>query len=162
MNILKRKAQKCEISELKIDNQIITDPARINQEIIKFYSSLYNQNLTEPINNDIFVNVEPIGDLETATTTAMITAEEIYETIKTTKDSCPGPDGISYNYIKALWKTFSPIMIESWNHSVTTKELPQSHKLSLLKLLPKTGKDLRELKNWRPIVTGKQIGRAHV
>jgi hypothetical protein len=151
LNILKRKAQKCEIFELRINDQIVTDPTKINEEIVKFYSTLYNQNLTEPINDDIFVNVEPIGDLESATTTAMLTSEEILETIKTTKDSCPGPDGISYSYIKALWKTFSPIMLESWNYSVTTNELPQSHKLSLLKLLPKTGKDLRELKNWRPI-----------
>ena len=51
LNILKRKAQKREISELRINDQIVTNPTKINEEIVKFYNTLYNQNLKEPIND---------------------------------------------------------------------------------------------------------------
>jgi len=43
------------------------------------------------------------------------------------------------------------IIAESWNHSVKTGILPPSHLESTLTLLPKEGKDHREVKNWRPI-----------
>ena len=44
-----------------------------------------------------------------------------------------------------------PVISEAWNHSLVTGKLPPSHKVSFLKLIPKTGKDLKKLTNWRPI-----------
>jgi hypothetical protein len=32
--------------------------------------------------------------------------DEIYETLKTCKDSAHGPDGIPYSYYKKFWKFF--------------------------------------------------------
>jgi hypothetical protein len=40
LNTLKRKAQRCEISELRINNEIETNPTKINEEILKFYNQL--------------------------------------------------------------------------------------------------------------------------
>ena len=43
------------------------------------------------------------------------------------------------------------ILLEAWQHSLRTGNLPPSHKISFLKLIPKLGKDLKLLTNWRPI-----------
>ena len=151
LNILKRKARNCEISELTINNQVITNPEIINHSIVDFYSKLYNQSLTDPICDELFSNVDPIDNIDAVKVIEPLNPDELLETLKAAKDSCPGPDGIPYSYIRALWDIFYPILIDSWGFSIQTKELPLSHKVSTLKLLPKTGKDLKELKNWRPI-----------
>ena len=44
-----------------------------------------------------------------------------------------------------------PILVNAWNHSLQTGKLPPSHRKSILKLIPKIGKDLSRLTNWRPI-----------
>ena len=77
--------------------------------------------------------------------------KELLSTLKFTKDSAPGPDGITYSFIKFLWPIYGKILIESWNYSLITGKLPPSHNTSTLTLLPKEGKNLEELKNWRPI-----------
>ena len=43
------------------------------------------------------------------------------------------------------------LLINSWQFAQETGQLPTSHESSYLKLLPKDGKDLTQLKNWRPI-----------
>ena len=55
-----------------------------------------------------------------------------------------------FNYktnLAHLW----PILLNAWNYSLDTGVLTHSHESSYLKLLPKEGKDLNLLKNWRPI-----------
>ncbi len=44
-----------------------------------------------------------------------------------------------------------PIILGAWNHSLSTGSLPPSHLESLITLLPKEGKDTKDIKNWRPI-----------
>ena len=50
-----------------------------------------------------------------------------------------------------MWPLFGKILVDAWNFSLETGNLPPSHKLSFLKLIPKIGKDLKKLTNWRPI-----------
>jgi hypothetical protein len=78
-----------------------------------------------------------LGDLETA--------------LKSCKDTSPGPDGIPYLVYKRLWDTVGPYILRSWLHSVETGLLPPSHLESIITLLPKEGKDSKDIKNWRPI-----------
>ena len=72
-------------------------------------------------------------------------------TLATCKYSTPGPDGILYSIIRLLWYSFGAILCESWRYSLTLRQLPQSHKMSYLRLIPKAGKDLAKLTNWRRI-----------
>ena len=73
---------------------------------------------------------------------APITLGEMWDTIKSMRTTTPGPDGISNLYIKKLWNTFGPIILDAWNYSITTNNLPPSHKTSLLRLIPKRDKDI--------------------
>jgi hypothetical protein len=69
----------------------------------------------------------------------------------TCKDSMPGPDGIPYLVYKKFWKLTGPIILDAWNYSILTGNLAPSHVESVITLLPKEGKDRRDIKNWRPI-----------
>ena len=82
---------------------------------------------------------------------APITLGEMWDTIKSIRTITPGPDGISNLYIKKLWNTFGPIILDAWNYSITTNNLPPSHKTSLLRLIPKRDKGITYIKNWRQI-----------
>ena len=80
-----------------------------------------------------------------------ITLEELTEVLDSCADSAPGPDGIPYSILKHFWQDFGPILIRAWEHSLETKKLPPSHRQSYLRLIPKAGKDLSKIGNWRPI-----------
>jgi hypothetical protein len=72
-------------------------------------------------------------------------------TLRTCKDSAPGPDGISYSHLAAVWPTMGKLITDAWKYSLETKHLPISHRTSFLKLIPKAGKNQKDLANWRPI-----------
>jgi hypothetical protein len=80
-----------------------------------------------------------------------LTMVDLLNALKTCKDSSPGPDGIPYSVYKTFWKITGPILLESWKYSVLMESLPPSHYESVITLLPKEGKDTRDIKNWRPI-----------
>jgi hypothetical protein len=71
--------------------------------------------------------------------------------LKSCKDSAPGPDGIPYSVYKKLWGTVGDYVHKAWLHSMKTNTLPASHVESVITLLPKDGKNLKDIKNWRPI-----------
>ena len=77
--------------------------------------------------------------------------EELATMLDSCQDSAPGPDGIPYSLLKLLWHLLGPLLFEAWTYSIAMGQLPQSHRMSYLRLIPKAGKDLTRLTNWRPI-----------
>ena len=150
-NLLNRRTNE-EINSLLIDNEQCCDGPKIEEAIRGFYKDLY-ESVGEPrsLNNDFFRNIDPIDDVEAEDVVRDLTLEELGATLKGCADSSPGPDGIPYSYLKYFWSTFGPILLRAWCHSLRSGELPQSHKLSYLRLIPKAGKDPRVINNLRPI-----------
>ena len=152
-NLLNRKTND-EIDSVLIDNEPCTDRERIETEIRTFYKDLYeNLERDDQIdpNNDFFRNIEPVDQGSEEELGRAITLEELTETLKTCADSAPGPDGIPYSFLKFFWHIFGPILTAAWNHSLAVNNLPPSHKVSYLRLIPKAGKDQRIISNLRPI-----------
>ena len=135
-------------------NTCSTEP-EIEEEICKFYKNLYENydgSVIESENDDNFFNeLQALSGQDENYIVAPIDLDELLRTLKTCKESAPGPDGISYNILKKLWNTTGPIMVEAWRYTLSSGKLPPSHKTSVLKLIPKAGKDLKKLTNWRPI-----------
>ena len=131
----------------------ISDPALIEAEIVQFYQDLYENVDNIQVNNDdpFFNGLSNISDEERSNVTKPISLEELRETLHSCRDSAPGPDGIPYSIIAALWTTFGPLLTDAWNYSLRIGQLSVSHRTSFLKLIPKVGKDLSKLTNWRPI-----------
>ena len=134
------------------DGDIVSDNQSIENEIVKFYKNLYEDgNVLIEDDETFFDLINPISGEAEDEISKPITVDELRKTLHSCTDSSPGPDGIPYSIIGMLWSSFGPILCEAWNYSLLSSKLPPSHKTSYLKLIPKAGKDLKKLTNWRPI-----------
>ena len=130
----------------------VSESVEIKTVIADFYKNLY-ESVPEDLvtTDDLLRNIEPIRPEVAAPVSAGITLGELEATLKTCDDSAPGPDGIQYSFLKHFWTDVGPIILDAWHHSLEQKELPPSHKVSYLRLIPKAGKDTRLISNLRPI-----------
>ena len=137
-------------------NETIKTADEVEAEIVNFYKSLYeNYDKTHLSNaeddDSFFDNLSSVTDDDASDVTKPLTVAELRMTLHSCKDSAPGPDGIPYSYIGALWSTMGPLICEAWRHSQRIGKLCPSHRASFRRLIPKVGKDARRLTNWRPI-----------
>ena len=155
LNLLKRPAPDLFKTIIDNDGREISSQEEISSEIVNFYKKLYEDydktNLTNDSANDFFNLLDPIPASDADIVTKPITIQDLERTLLTCTDSAPGPDGIPYSFYKSLWRKMGPIIVEAWNYTIRTGILCPSHKVSFLKLIPKVGKDLKKLTNWRPI-----------
>ena len=151
-NLMSRKNND-EIKVILNDNgDEITDAREVGDSIRQFYKNLYESVPDQlDINDDLFSHVQPLDPAEANHIGARITIDELEATLRGCSDSAPGPDGIPYSFIKHFWSTFGNVLLDAWNYSLAVNELPPSHKLSYLRLIPKAGKDSRLISNLRPI-----------
>ena len=70
---------------------------------------------------------------------------------KLANDKSPSSDGLTSNFYKFFWSDISDLLIDSYNYTFHFKELTQEQKIAIINLIPKKNKDLRFLKNWRPV-----------
>jgi len=127
---------------------------KVIEGIKSFYKKLYSShysNVTQMEDEDFFKLCPHLSAVNKDIMDKDITIDEIYKALLTCKDSSPGPDGIPYSVYKTFWPLVGVIIKESWDYSVQTGETPESHKESVITILPKEGKDLNDIKNWRPI-----------
>ena len=155
LNMQKSRGNKLDLQVLSRDNVTTENPDEIDKMVESFYKTLYEKGNSKIDNrNDLpsFLsnlekpNIANIDDIDNP-----LTLSDLRITLDSCKDSSPGPDGIPYSLIKFTWPLFGPILLDSWNYAIQTGNLTHSHEDSYLKLLPKEGKDLKQLKNWRPI-----------
>ena len=136
------------------EGNLVVDESQIEEEIVNFYKSLYEDYDSSNLNvndNAFFENISAISANEEDEVVQPISVEELWTTLASCSDSAPGPDGIPYSYLVNLWQVMGPLMVDAWNYSLQVGKLCPSHKISFLKLIPKIGKDLKNLTNWRPI-----------
>jgi len=152
LNLLKRNNEGSEMKTLMVNDVEIDNPAEIRAAVTDFYRQLYNKDESTIRCDENFLDsmfrVEEVADVGMA---APVTINELWSALKPTKATTPGPDGLSNTYLKKLWCVLGPLILDAWNHSLQIGRLPPSHRTSLLRLIPKAGKDRRLLKNWRPI-----------
>ena len=132
----------------------LTEETDIENEIVNFYKRLYenydDSNLRVG-DNSFFDEIVGLSDDEARSTAEALNLGELGSVLDSCSDSAPGPDGIPYSVLRSLWNVVGPIIVDAWRHSLSTGKLAPSHKVSFLKLIPKVGKDLKLLTNWRPI-----------
>lgn len=151
-NLLTRKVNNEIKTILNNNGEEINEEKEIEDEIRGFYRDLYEV-VPEQLNNDddIFRHVQQLLPEDARIMEECLRLEDLEKTLKTCSDSAPGPDGIPYSYLKHFWPSIGPILVNAWNYSLDTGQLPPSHKTSYLRLIPKSGKDSRVIANLRPI-----------
>ena len=156
LNMQRAKGKITQMDSLQCDSEEINDPDQIDTMVLEYYRRLYEKGDSKKSTNsataNIFLrNMTKLDDDIINMIDAPITTLDLYNTLRSCRDSAPGPDGIPYSIIKLTWSIFGPAFVNAWNYSILTGELTNSHTDSDLKLLPKAGKNLLLLKNWRPI-----------
>jgi len=153
LNIIKKRGLETTISRIQSDERTAVGQKEVQELIKDFYSNLYSVRQDLATNYDSFypTDLNKLDHEDNKMLCEDITLGELEATLKSCKDSAPGPDGIPYKYYMKLWEVIGPYLLDAWKFSKITGELPLSQRRSTITLLPKEGKDLSQIGNWRPI-----------
>jgi hypothetical protein len=155
-NLLNFKNKQKIVEEINDDGKKYVGQDQVIKGIKDFYQNLYSKHSTDSESfgkqdESFFEHCPKLSSLNSSCMDKEITVEEMFKALQTCKDSAPGPDGIPYSVYKTFWPQVGSIIKESWDYSVESGQSPDSHKESVITILPKEGKDTRDIKNWRPI-----------
>jgi hypothetical protein len=152
LNLAKSRQKQKLISTIKDDDTEYNGQNEVSEGIRRFYEKLYRNKPRIFNPNDEYYKFCPkLTTTQASTLDEDLTLNNLYSALQTCKDSSPGPDGIPYIVYKKYWDLVGPIILESWKYSLTIGKLTPSHSESVITLLPKEGKDMNDIKNWRPI-----------
>jgi hypothetical protein len=142
------------------DGTIVTNPKHIIDSQKAFYQDLYQEknNYSKTVQEDAtkyFLNdndLPTIDDEQKQDLDDNITTEDIAAATKALPNNkAPGSDGFPVDFYKFFWNKIKNIVYDSIAYAITTGEMSIEQKRGVLSLIPKKDKDIRELKNWRPL-----------
>jgi len=151
LNLIKKRAKETYISKMEGENGQLTSQKEISEHIVNFYASLYEEKETNDNYDELLSDLPQLSPEDRNQLDVPITLEELKATLDQCNESAPGPDGIPYKVYKLLWDQVGKFLLEAWNHSVGKGILPEDQRISCITLLPKSGKNLEKIENWRPI-----------
>ena len=156
-NLEKRNyTNKCITKLINDDKKLIED----SEEILKYEASFYNKLYTEPKDNE---DEEDEGEFLNESTPKLIdekmefceqniSLEEIGTSLRELKNGkSPGTDGFTADFYKFFWIKIKNLVLNSLQSANQLGELSSEQKRGVINLIPKKNKDIRHLKNWRPI-----------
>ena len=143
------------IKAIQVEKHSITNPTEILKEQAKFYEKLYSEPKKDKCENEcnLFDIQSPkLSQDDKTLCDKDITLEECAESVRNlANNKSPGSDGFTTNFYKFFWGRIKDLVFNSFQYAYETGELSIEQKRAILTLLPKPNKDLRDLKNWRPI-----------
>ena len=152
----KAKTGGAVMHSLNLGTRIVTGTKDILSIVQQFYGRLYSNPRPNKLDDiafvdDFFANCPTIEREHRENLARPLSVTELKESLSTCKDSAPGLDGIPYSFYKAFPDLLLKYVIESWELALLSGNLADSNKRSCITLLPKKGKDLSFIGNWRPI-----------
>ena len=159
LNLEKRNYnQKCIKKLIGSNGTEITDQKEIIDEQRRFYEDLYSSKLKYTKDNEsldeYFLNnkIPTLNEELKNICDQELTIEECGKALKQLENNkSPGADGLTTNFYKFFWPDIKNIVYESYLYSEKNGNLSYYQKLGILNIMPKENKDIRYLKNWRPI-----------
>ena len=154
VNKEKKNYKTSHITMLESTNgNTISEPAEVLSEIKHFYENLYNnQHSTENFDHEFLSNVKKLEQKNINDLEKELQIDECEKALRKMKNGkTPGSDGLSVEFYKIFWQHIKDLVYESFIHGYNIGELSIDQKRGIIKLLPKKGKILKFLKNWRPI-----------
>ena len=158
LNLEKRNYnQKCIKKLIGNNGSEITGQNEIIEEQRRFYEDLYSsklKNTNDKLLDEYFLNnnLPKLNDELKNLCEQELTIEECGKALKQLDNNkSPGADGLTTNFYKFFWPDIKTLVYDSYLYSEKTGELSYYQKLGILNIMPKENKDIRFLKNWRPI-----------
>ena len=116
-----------------------------------FYTELYKEGVTdinalEDLLSFLKPNVGIASELESD-----LTVNELTKAIQSMQDNkAPGADGLPKEFYVTFWDVLKDPLLEMFNESLHSNNLPLSLRTGIISLLYKKG-DKKDIKNWRPL-----------
>jgi len=155
-NLEKRNYLNKLITNLRVDERVIDDPAEILKEQKNYYESLYSSKQGPDPDRyiDHFLadqNLRVLSKEQRERCEGMIKESEVKQVIKGMKNGkTPGSDGFPIEFYKVFWLDIGEYLLRSLNKAYDRGEVSLTQKQGIITCIPKS--DERELlKNWRPI-----------
>jgi exonuclease III len=128
LGLVNKKRQETTVTQMYNREGVLCNSIQGILEIAKnFYEQLYRKMPTRnesELLDSFFAYSPKLSDAKANTLEERITAEELKNTLKTCKDSSPGPDGIPYSYYKEFEDILIEPLLKSWYFSLEKGELP--------------------------------------
>jgi hypothetical protein len=137
-----------------------TDPKDIMNHTKQFYQALHKQENTHTpeetnIAEKYFLKHNEIPTVDEEGQNVLntpLTIEEVIQAIKLLPNNkSPGSDGLTIEFYKMFWPKIGDIVYNSMLYAIENGELSIDQRRGILNLIPKKGKNITSLKNWRPI-----------
>ncbi len=114
----KRRQQSNAIHSLIINDEVITDPKLISEEIYSFYSNIYSSSYSENNGKEFLENVKdciPQIDIEFKEICDRdLRLEELDSAIKKMHlGKSPGQDGVTTNFYKIFWEDIKDLLLKA-------------------------------------------------
>ena len=126
---------------------------RINEHLKGFYKELYSTENPPPVDREWLDKTKKLSNSERDELERPLTMNEIsnslFKRMKTGKS--PGNDGLTVEFYRTFWKLLRDPLLRALREAINEGELSPSQKQSVIRLIPKKGKNLALVKNWRPI-----------
>lgn len=154
VNLIKKREAAQQFKEFKDDKGGVFTNIKDKLEHAKsFYSKLYSSqtNLHNPNSLLNKINTPKLDSGQNDIIDYPISCDELFETLKTCKESAPGNDSITYKCYIYFWEIIGKYLLDAWEYSLQVGTLCRDHRSSTITLLEKKGKDPAYLNNLRPI-----------
>ena len=142
------------MSFLQKDNgDIIFEQNEIINETKNFYQKLYEKREVNAINLENLVNNQTkLTDREKTSLEGVISYNEAGQTLKHMKNNkSPGNSGFTTEFYKFFFVDIGQFLVRSINYGFQSNKLSITQRQGVITCLPKEGKNLQLLNNWRPI-----------
>ena len=153
----RKNGEQSTLTQLKIDDNIVDDPVRIEYEVISFFSSLFNGHHRSDINSISPIDtgqpfvpdltllpdfLEDLGSIDQATSEGLdqpISLDEVKLALKScAKNKSPGLDGLPYEFYIKVQNIIGPVLVKIFNNQLEAGRLIPSFRKGVTKLIPKT------------------------
>ncbi len=154
LNLIKYRSAATYIDRIQSPNGEITNQNDIRKEIQDFYEDLYSHKEVDESDvaiGEFVYELPKISAEDKAILEENLTLQDLSKSLKTCKDSAPGPDGIPYSLYSVFWNLLSMPLLRSWEYSRLVGRMSQDQRSSVITLIPKKDKDTSILNNLRPI-----------
>ena len=156
LNLEKRNFVSKSILELRVGDGVVSDTDAIMSEVYKFYTNLYHYRNCDG-NYDVAnllhdYNIRTLHNDEANALEGDISDKEVLNCLKKmSNNKAPGLDGWPAEFFKLFWSDLSVFIVRAINNCYRDNELSLSISRGIVTLIPKQGKDRKDIKNWRPI-----------
>ena len=135
------------------DGSIIYEQDELLEETKQFYKKLYDKRQVNSIDLDVLVNYQKkLSDIQRESIEGLISFKEAADALRNMKDNkSPGNSGFTTEFYKFFFQNIGHFLVRSINYGFSINQLSISQRQGIITCLPKEGKNLQQLNNWRPI-----------